>query len=108
MAENPMYFHIPGNFAYLCGTSASLAIPTMELRSYANEEEGWEDKLDSHRVAVPHRDPLVAQLDHFCRVIRREEKPVVSGADALRTLSATLAITESARLNQPIDLSSTV
>lgn len=106
MAENPMYFHAPGNFAYVCGSKASLAIPSMELRSYANEEEeGWEDRLESRRVDVEQYDPLVSQLEHFCRVILREEKPVVSGADALRTLTATLAVTESARLGRPIELS---
>jgi predicted dehydrogenase len=31
-------------------------------------------------------DPLVRQLQHFCRVIRGEEAPRVSGADATRTL----------------------
>jgi predicted dehydrogenase len=105
MAENLKYFHLDENYGFFCGSRASLAIPRMELWSYPNErEDGWEDPLQRRRVKLERRDPLTAQLDNFCAVIRREEAPVVSGVDALGTLSTTLAILESARTNRPIEL----
>ena len=38
------------------------------------------------------RDPLGEQMQHFLRVVRREEPPLVSGRDGARTVAATLAV----------------
>jgi len=103
--ENPMYFHTDQNCFHFMGSKGSLAFPRMELWRYPNEHEaGWLHPLMRSQRSVDHVDPLTAQLEHFCRVIRGEEQPVVSGADGLKTLAATLAIHESASEKRPINL----
>ena len=49
-------------------------------------------------------DPYIEQIAHFVRVIEGAEAPLVSAEDATRTLQATLAVAESARLGQTITL----
>ena len=102
--ENPIYAHSGQDCYYLCGTQASLAFPSMTLWRYADgQEPGWYRPLQRDQLDVEGADPLVAQLAHFCRVIRGEESPLIDGWDGLRTLAATLAVLESARRKTPVD-----
>ena len=104
--ENLAYAHVDENCYFFLGTKGSLAFPRMELWHYPHEAvAGWYHPLEKRVIEVADRDPLIAQLEHFCRVICGEESPVVSGADGLKTLEATLAVHESARQNAPIELS---
>jgi predicted dehydrogenase len=101
--ENPIYAHSGQDCYYLCGTQASLAFPSMTLWRYADgQEPGWYHPLQRGQLDVERADPLVAQLAHFCRVVRGEENPLIDGWDGLRTLAATLAVLESARRNAPV------
>jgi len=103
--ENPIYFHTDQNCFYFMGDKGSLAFPRMELWRYPDEQNvGWFHPLAKDQLDVEQVDPLTAQLAHFCRVVRREEEPLISGADGLRTLAVTLAIHESAREKGPICL----
>ena len=93
MFENPSYAHVEGNCAFFFGTRGSLAFPTMELWRYPSADNaGWEQPLEQERHEPADADPLAAQLAHFCRVIRREVPPLVSGEEGLRTLAATQAV----------------
>lgn len=95
--ENPSYFHTNENCYYFLGTSASLAFPKMELWRYTDEtRKGWEHPMERLHIEVDAVDPLKAQLEHFCRVVRGEEKPVVDARDGARSLSVALAVQESA------------
>jgi predicted dehydrogenase len=58
--------------------------------------------MTSNRVLVENADPLVRQLDHFCRVIQGTEAPFVSAAEGTRALAIILALHQSAELNQPV------
>lgn len=89
--ENPAYPRQPENCYFFSGTEGSLALPTMELWRYG-AQKGWYAPLTRERVKVEPADPQVGQLQHFCRVIRGEEAPRVSGADATRTLAVVEAI----------------
>jgi len=105
--ENPVYPQNSEDCYYFCGTQGSLAFPSMTLWRYPNTQEaGWHHLLKKSRLHVEHTDPLAAQLAHFCRVIRNEESPLISGEDGIRTLTATLAVLESARRDSPVYLSS--
>ena len=101
--EAPNYPQRPENCYFFAGTEASLTVPKLELWHYPGES-GWGAPLASESIAVEHADPLVRQLQHFCRVIRGEEQPRVSGADATRTLAATLAVHEAAQTRRPVVL----
>ena len=83
--ENPVYPPQQENCYFFCGTEGSLALPSMELWRYG-EKKGWYAPLFREQLNIEPADPQVKQLRHFCRVIRGEEAPRVSGADATRTL----------------------
>ncbi|MBI83281.1 MAG: oxidoreductase, partial [Planctomycetaceae bacterium] len=43
-----------------------------------------------------------SQLEHFCRVVREEERPIVDGRDGARSLALVLAVLESIRRQAPV------
>ena len=103
--ENKAYDHHPGEDCYLvAGERGSLAVPTMRLREFGAAVPSWTSPLITDTLPVAELDPLVAQLAHFCAVLRREAPPLVTAADATRTLAATLAVAESARTGRPVTL----
>ena len=105
MFENPSYAHVAGNCAFFFGAEGSLAFPRMELWRYpASGSAGWEHPLEQKQHEPQDADPLAAQLAHFCRVIRREETPLVSGDEGLRTLAATQAVLSSASEGRPVEI----
>ncbi len=105
MFENRSYAHVAGNCAFFFGAEGSLAFPRMELWRYpSGDSAGWEHPLEREQHGPQDADPLAAQLAHFCRVIRREETPLVSGEEGLRTLAATLAVLSSGSEGRPVEL----
>ncbi|HET7795296.1 MAG TPA: Gfo/Idh/MocA family oxidoreductase [Rhizobacter sp.] len=102
--ENTRYDrHTDEDCYVIAGDAGSLEVPTMRLRRYAGERSWWEP-LVTETLAVPALDPLQRQLDHFCAVIRGEETPLVSAADAARTLEVTLAVGRAAASHQALRL----
>ena len=101
--EAPNYPQRPENCYLFAGTEGSLTVPKLELWRYAGDK-GWQAPLSREVLTVTHQDPLARQLRHFCRVIRGEESPRITGVDATRTLAATLAVHEAARTGRTIDL----
>ena len=77
----------------------------MELWQYADPTRaGWQHPLEQYRRKVAEADPLVLQLEHFCRVVRREEPPLVDGRDGTRSLAVALAVLESIDRKAPVEL----
>ena len=75
----------------------------MELWHYGDRSRaGWQHPLGQTRQEVAPADPLVLQLQHFCRVVRRREPPLVDGADGARTLAVALAVQESIDRQAPV------
>jgi predicted dehydrogenase len=85
------------------GTLGSIAVPELDLWRYPSEAS-WQAPIERRRTIVPEQDPLVLQLRQFCRVIRREEPPLLDGRDAMGTLEATLAVKESAARGRTVHL----
>lgn len=103
--ENPYYFHTDENCCHFFGTSGSLAFPRMEIWSYANKDQiGWQYPIEMSRCTVQDGYPLVLQLEHFCRVVRGEEKPLVDGRNGARSLAVVLAVLESAQRHAPVNV----
>ena len=103
--ENPYYFHADENCYHFFGTSGSLAFPQMELWRYADDNQsGWQHPMEKSRRKVTRTDPLASQLEHFCRVVRGEELPIVDGRDGTRSLAVALAVLESVQRQAPIVL----
>lgn len=103
--ENSYYFHTSENSYHFLGTRASLAFPQMELWHYADPARaGWQYPLEQSRRQVAGADPLVRQLEHFCRVVRRKELPLVDGHDGARSLAVALAVLDSIDRKTPVEL----
>lgn len=104
--ENPQYFHADENCYHFLGTLGSLAFPSMDLWRYADPAEpGWQHPMEVSRQEVVRADPLVSQLEHFCRVVRGEESPLVDARDGTRSLAVALAVLESARRQGQVEVS---
>ncbi|HYY60182.1 MAG TPA: Gfo/Idh/MocA family oxidoreductase [Burkholderiales bacterium] len=101
--ENPAYPQQPENCYWFSGTEGSLALPRLELWTYG-ERKGWHAPLQREQLQVQAADPQARQLQHFCRVIRGEEAPRSSGADATRTLAVIAAVHEAARTGKAVQL----
>jgi len=101
--ESPLYPQRAENCYLFAGTMGSLSVPALELWRY-HGEQSWSASLDRERIEVAAEDPLTRQLRHFARVIRGEEAPRITGADATRTLAATLAVSEAAASGRVVTL----
>jgi predicted dehydrogenase len=88
------------------GTEGSLTLPTLHYYNYREVAElGWRSDLNAEILVAESADTYLRQIEHFARVIRREEAPLVSGLDGVRTLQATLAVKEAAATGHTIMLS---
>ena len=94
--ENPN-FRFSGQSAYrLVGTKGSLELPVLRLWGpHTPDEIGWDKPIAATDLSVPYRDPFEVQLEHFQRLIRLGEPPMVSVSDGANTLAATLAVAQS-------------
>lgn len=94
--ENPAFPHTDQTCYHIGGTHGSLSVPRLEL--WSNEaKRSWLEPFKVERIVAAHADPLLLQIQQFCRVIRGEEKPLVSGREGLATLRAIDAVIRAAR-----------
>jgi len=101
--ENPSFFHADENCYYFLGAEGSLAFPRIEMWRYAEgAQKGWRHPLERVRIDVAANEPLQAQLDHFCRVVKGEAEPILDAEDGARSLAVALAVHESARRGTPV------
>lgn len=102
-SDNPGIAGSKQNCYHFLGTAGSLEFPNLVLWRHEGPATGdWSVPLRATPLPQRSNDPLAAQLRHFRGVIRGEEPVRVSGREGLATLSATLAIKESARLRRPV------
>ena len=104
--EDKNYASCPDEDCYIvAGTEGSLAIPTLRLRTYANQaERSWYKPFHSETIAIERTDPLQRQLENFCAVIRGEAEPVVTARQGLENLRAVDAIAQAAREGMTVSL----
>jgi len=102
--ENPHYFHTAENCYHFLGTEGSLAFPRLELWRHADERHGWQYPLEKSSSSVSAGDPIAIQLEHFCRVIRGEEEPLIDARDGAHSLAAALAVIESIETRAPVEV----
>ncbi|SDZ57280.1 Gfo/Idh/MocA family protein [Pseudomonas sp. NFIX28] len=95
--ENPVYPRQADQPCYLlAGTGGALSIPQLKRWQYAEAGAGWHQPLLVSEENVTAAEALRLQLQHFVKVARREVEPLVSVADAARTLALIEAIREAA------------
>jgi predicted dehydrogenase len=86
---------------FISGTHGSLSLPDLSLWHYQGERS-WHAELTREQTSVHKVDPYTAQLEHFAAVVERRENPLCSALDGLRTLQATLAVSEAAQSGQTV------
>jgi predicted dehydrogenase len=85
------------------GSKGSLEFPDLFIWRYVDQEKpGWLSPISRESRVIQQNEAYIAQLEHFCRVIRGEEARLIDGEDGLRTLTATLAIHESAETGMSV------
>ena len=88
---------------FISGTQGSLSLPDLELWNYRGERS-WHAELTVEKTFVHKQDPYAMQLQHFAAVIAGTEAPICSALDGLRTLQATLAVSEAATSGRAVTL----
>lgn len=101
--EEPEYPRVTEDCYFICGSHGSLTVPT--LTHWQNERGGGRaDPFQRKQLFYVPADPWVEELLHFARVIRGEEKPLITADDGARTLAAVLAVARSAETGQPVSV----
>ena len=106
-AENPAYPETDETCYFIGGTRGSLEVPKGKIWSQGGERSWWQPINQTVYDTVP-RDPLDAQIEHFCKVIAGAEQPIVSGLEGLKSLKVIEAIKASARDGRKINLTDAV
>ncbi len=89
----------------IAGTRGSLAVPTMRLKTYANDaDRSWWKPFERSTVPLVRADPLAAQMEHFGAVVRGEATPRVTARDGLANRRVTEAVVTAAESGSTIDL----
>jgi predicted dehydrogenase len=102
-AENPAYPRTDEGCSLIGGTHASLTIPRLDL--WRNpDKRSWFEPIERERLSYEADDPLRLQVRQFCKVIRGEEAPLVSGREGLETLRVIDAVKRSAATGEIIRL----
>lgn len=101
--ENPAYPKTEQSCYMIGGTNGSLAVPSLEVWRNPGKRSWWEP-FDQKRIEVDDEDPLVLQIRQFCKVIRGDEPPLVSGREGLETLRVVDAVKRSAATGERIEL----
>lgn len=95
--ENPVYPRQSDQPCYLlAGTRGALSIPLLKRWHYAEDGAGWHQPLLAVQESFRADEALRLQLQHFVQVARGLVTPLVSAADAARTLALLEAIREAA------------
>ena len=103
--ENSLFHYSPADCYYFFGTKGALTLPQMQHVYYPDStKQGWQYPVQIDRLGIKASNPMRLEMSHFCRVIRNEESPRTTAADARRTLATVLAIVQSGDIHMPVTL----
>jgi hypothetical protein len=89
---------------FIGGTHGSLSLPDLALWTYRGERS-WHAEMTREQTSLHKADPYTAAAAALCgRDCVRREAPLCSALDGLRTLQATLAVSEAAATGSPVEL----
>ena len=89
----------------IAGTSGSLSVPTMRLKTYPRpEDRSWWKPFRLGVAQLVREDPIARQMEHFGAVVRGEAEPLVSARDGLANLRVTEAIVQAAGSGARVEL----
>jgi predicted dehydrogenase len=103
--ENPLIYQGRENAFRFLGSEGSLEFPDLFIWRYVDQAKpGWLSPISRESRVIQQNEAYIAQLEHFCRVIRREEAPLIDGEDGLHTLVATLSLHDAATTGMPVTI----
>lgn len=102
-----MGFHNAGqDHGQFLGTTGSLGFPSLTAWRYdqGDPDPGWNSALHATRLNTTRNNPYVAQIQHFARVAKGFETPLVTGEDGLRSLAVVDAVIEAAATGKVVTI----
>jgi predicted dehydrogenase len=105
--ENKAYPSYDDEDCYvITGTHGSLSVPTMRIKSYAQDEDrSWWKPFETSVAEMQRSDPIAHQMEHFGEVVRGEAEPIITAFDGMQNLKMTEAIVLAARTGQAVEMS---
>ena len=89
--ENPAYPATSESCYLIGGSEGGLSLP--DLRVWRHDElPDWWTPISARNLTCSMEDPLAVQIAHFAAVIAREEEPLVSGWEGLKSLEVVEAV----------------
>ena len=101
--ENSDFPFINQNCYFIGGTKGSLSIPDLKIWSH-EKKPNWLNSMKVKRFSYKKNNPFVEQINHFIRVIKKIDRPLVSGIEGYKSLKVVEAIKNSAKYNKIIKL----
>ncbi|GGA49704.1 Gfo/Idh/MocA family protein [Pelagibacterium lentulum] len=99
-------FPFSGQSSYrFLGSHGALEYPEVVRWTQANGVQNWNEPVLSRSIFTQRIDPYVAQLNHFRDAIEGKVQSRQPVEDGVRTLAATLAVSEAARTGEKIEIS---
>lgn len=89
--EYPIYPKTSESCYRIGGNKGALSIPDLTVWAHEKTPDWW-SPIQSRTLAFEPSDPLLNQMQHFLRVIRKEEAPLVSALEGHRSLQVIEAI----------------
>ena len=102
--EYPIYPQTNESSYRIGGSKGALSIPDLKLCTHESQPDWW-SPIHAQQLEFEPVDPLVAQMQHFCCVIQRIEKPLVSADEGYRSLRVIEAIQQASLSGEKITLS---
>lgn len=101
--ENPAYPATDQSCYLIGGTDGSLSLPDLRVWRHDGPQDWW-SPIGARNLLYANVDPLAAQVEHFARVIKGEEAPLVSGHEGMRSLMVVEAVARSSETGADVIL----
>ena len=101
--ENPVYPYSAQSSYQIGGSEGALSVPDLAYWRHDKEPDWW-SPIASKKMRFKRADPLIKQIEHFARVIRGYDDPLVSGHEGLRNLAVINAIHTAAQTGRLVSV----
>ena len=101
--ENPAYPATSESCYLIGGSEGGLSLPDLRVWRHQDQPDWWQP-ITAQSLTCSLDDPLSVQMAHFARVIAREERPIVSALEGLKSLEVVEAIAHAAATGTTVDL----
>ena len=101
--ENEIYPSTEESSYLIGGTKASMSLPNLKLWQHSKNGH-WFSPISGTNYPYKFSDPLVNQIEHFCKVIEKKEKPIITASIANETIKVIEAIKLSSKTKKLVEL----